>query len=306
MTRIQRPRDLEADETTLFEAVQQHMARVVERVGACPDPQTLLDARAGRLPERDAGTILAHAATCPLCQALVETLAGPASQGLDTAAARRLDARIASATSTRSTGARVLPFPLSWRGRLAGALAAAAGLLFLVWPDTSIDPTALPAASRPPRTTPVRPPSVTVLRAERLPTSGMGLAAVSWRGDAEFVRPPWAFDSVRAAFDRGAFAEAESQLVAVTTSTPALGDAWLLLGVSRLLLGRAAEAIAPLERARALLVGDAKRDAAWHLAVAQHAAGHDAEARALLAPLCGDGGARASLACLALDELRAP
>jgi hypothetical protein len=61
--------------------------------------------------------------------------------------------------------------------------------------------------------------------------------------------------------------------------------------------------MAPLERASRDLTGPARRDAAWHLAVALHAAGRDTEARALLTSLCGDRSARAPMACLALDEL---
>jgi hypothetical protein len=283
------------------------MAIAAARVGTCPDPDRLLQAHAGQMREEDASPVLAHAAACPLCQTLVEVLVDPAMEGLDTAATRRLDARIASVTTGRPAAGRVLAFRRRWRAALAAAaVTAAAVLVVLVAPDTSIDLAGLPAASPPAATWRVPRLVVPVLRAERLDTSDMGLAALSWRGDAAGA-PPWpAFDAACRAFDRGEFAEAERRLLAVTASTPALGDAWLLLGASRLLLGRGAEAIGPLARARDALRGAAQDDAAWHLAVALHGADRDTEARTLLGAMCASPSPRAPLACLAMDELARP
>jgi hypothetical protein len=306
MTNTKRPRDLEADEVATFDAVQQQMQRVAERIGACPAPDRLLDAHAGRLPEALAPTVLAHLSSCPMCQALIEALVECDGGDLRPAERHRIDARVVRATSARLARRRILPFPRDWRWRAVAAGAAAAVLVVLVTPSTSIDPTALPAVRLPAAAQRVRPPSLTILRAERLSTSDMGLAAVAWRGDAEGVPPASAFDAARAAFDDGEFAEAERRLREITVGTPALAAAWLLLGVSRLLLGQAAEAVAPLEVAYATLVGGARQDAAWHLAVALHATGRDVDARALLTPLCHGLSARGPMACLALDELRGP
>jgi hypothetical protein len=306
MTDTTRPRDLEADEAEVFDAVQREVAEVAERIGRCPAPRRLLDARAGRLTDGDANPVLAHASACPFCQALVEALAEPTSEELDTAQRRRLDARIVAATSGAGTRGRVLPFPTAWRWGALAALSAAACLMLIFNTGDWLAPGSLPASPPPPALGRLVPPSRTILLAERLETRDMGLASLSWRGDVTAAPPAPAFDAARVAFDRGEFAEAERRLGAITASTPAMADAWLLLGVSRLLLGRAPDAIAPLTRARETLVGAARDDADWHLAVALHAVGRTDEARAMLVPLCTGRAPRAPLACLALDQLQGP
>jgi hypothetical protein len=306
MTAIGRPTDLEADDALVFDAIQRQAARVAERIGPCPEPRRLLDARDGRLSDGDANPILAHASACPFCQALVEAVAEPASERLDAAQRRRLDGRIAAATSGAGTRARLLPFPAAWRWGTLAAISAAASLLLVFDTRQWLAPGSVPMVPPAPAVGRFVPPSRTILLAERLETRDMGLASLSWRGDATAAPPFPAFDAARDAFDRGDFAEAERRLDHVTGSTPALADAWLLLGVARLLLGRPADAVAPLSRAHDTLVGDARDDAGWHLAVALRTVGRAADARALLAAMCTTQSPRAAMACLARDELGGP
>jgi hypothetical protein len=302
-----RPRDLDADEAAAFAEIQRHMAPR-RPAGVCPEPGRMMAAQAGILPDAEADTILAHLAMCPACQSLIEALTDPEVGTILPEEGRRIDIRVRDATAVPARGGRVLPFRRGarWVGLTALGTAAAATLLFVVIPRRALDSLALPVVASPPALVAETPPHVSMLNAERLATSEMGLASVSWRGDASDARPVSAFDVAREAFDRGDFAEAERRLAAITDRTPRFADAWLLLGASRLLLGEAAAAIAPLERARTALVGSARDDATWHLAVALHEARRDAEARDVLSPLCADRNERASMACLALDELRAP
>ena len=300
----ERPRDLETDEAAVFDAVQEQTEAVARRLGPCPSPRQLQDAHGGRLDEAQGRSVLAHAATCPMCQALVEVAIEGMAATPDEAERRRLDARITAVTTNAGTRGRPLPFGLAWRWGAIAALSAAAALALGVLP-----PGRWRASTPLPPGPPARPaarvtlPAPTMLLAERLETRGMGLASLSWRGDA-LGAPRWpAFDAAGRAFDHGEFADAERRLAAVTASTPALGDAWLLLGVSRLLLGRPADAIAPLTRARDALRGPAREDASWHLAVALHGAGRDEEARTLLGTMCASQWTRAAMACVAMDEL---
>ena len=79
------------------------------------------------------------------------------------------------------------------------------------------------------------------------------------------------------------------------------------LGVSYLLAGRAADAVAPLDRARGLARETwLHLDASWYLAVALERVGRRDGAAAVLTELCGTGGARRQQACAALGTLLVP
>ena len=251
--------------------------------------------------------MLVHLSACPVCQTLVEALVDPALLEPREDERRRIDTRVIGSTAAATGRGRVLMFQSRSRWAAATALtAAAATLLIVVAPGTSMDPADRPTVAPRSMSSGATRPLFSILRAERLATSEMGLASVSWRGDASGRRPESPFDAARDAFDRGDFGQAEARLRVITARTPSFADAWLLLGVSRLLRGEAAGAIAPLERARAELVGLARQDAVWHLAVALHVVGRDDAAREALEPLCLDRTGRAAMACAALDELRMP
>ena len=303
---MKRPRDVEPDEAEVFAVVDQQVAGAAARIGPCPPPRRLWDAHAGRLDDTDARSTIAHAASCTMCQALLEAVDDTTSGEPDEAERRRLDTQVAAAMAT-ARGRRTRLPTLPWRWRAVAALSAAATLAWFVLPWGAWRTLTLPPPSAPPHpvaraATPVR----SVLVAERLDTRDMGLASLAWRGDATGA-PPWpAFDEARLAFDRGRFSEAQRHLAAVTARTPAFGDAWLLLGVSRLFLERPVDAVAPLTRAREVLAGTARDDATWHLAVALDGAGRDEEAHALLAAMCAGSSTRAPMACLALDDVARP
>ena len=180
-----RPRDLDADEATLFAEVQRHMAPR-RLVGVCPEPGLLMAAQAGILPDADADAILAHLSACSVCQTLVEALTDPEVGTLLPEEARRIDLRVREVTAAPASGSRVLPFRgrARWVGLTALGTAAAATFLFIVTPRGSVDPLALPSVAYPPALSAATRPQVSMLRAERLATSEMGLASVSWRGDA--------------------------------------------------------------------------------------------------------------------------
>ena len=294
-----RPADIDADELALFEHVERDLAAGAALWGACPEPSRVMAARSGEVPPVEAQPILDHVHACAVCRMLAEALDEVYAGDLHEQEIARLDRRVATAPA-----ARVLAFHRQ-RGIALTSLAAAASLGIVVLAP-SFGPVDVPAVPGVPRPAVVGVLPLPVLRAERLDTSVMGLAGVAWRGDAEGHRPTSSFDEARRAFDDGDLGSATTTLDAITRETPTFGDAWLLLGVARLGAGDAVAAVPALERARALLSADARHDAEWHLAVALHAAGRDADARAVLQPLCWGTSARAGLACLALDESRMP
>ena len=299
-----RPGDVDADEVTLFVHVERDMAARAALRGACPEPGRLMAARSGEAPPAQAQPVLDHLRACSVCQTLVDALDAAYADDLHDQEIARLDPRVAAAVIGRAPTSRVLAIRRP-RWMAPTALAAAASLAIIV-ARPSFGPVDVPPAVNvpgPPATSALR---LSVLRAERLDTSVMGLAGVAWRGDAEGHRPTSSFDDARRLYDEGDVGGATVRLDAITRQTPTFGDAWLLLGVSRLDAGDAVAAVPALERARALLSADARHDAEWHLAIALHASGCDADARAVLQPLCWGTAARAGLACLALDELQMP
>ena len=299
-----RPADIDADELALFEHVERDLAAGAALRGACPEPGRMMAARSGEVPPVEAQPILDHVRACAVCRMLAEALDEVHAGDLHEQEIARLDRRVATVITAQAPPARVLAFRRQ-RGIALTSLAAAASLgIALLAP--SFGPVDVPAVPGVPRPAVVGVLPLPVLRAERLDTSVMGLAGVTWRGDAEGHRPTSSFDEARRAFDEGDLGSATTTLDAITRETPTFGDAWLLLGMARLGAGDAVAAVPALERARALLSADARHDAEWHLAVALHAAGRDADARAVLQPLCWGTAARAGLACLALDELQMP
>jgi predicted Zn-dependent protease len=116
--------------------------------------------------------------------------------------------------------------------------------------------------------------------------------------------PPRDLVDALVTYQHGEYAKAAEQLAAVTRVHPDAPDAWLYLGVARLMADRPADAIAPLERA-ARAAADARIDAiAWYLATAEQRTGQADRARARLENLCGGTGAFHTPACDALHALR--
>src|SRR5262249_6157617 len=102
------------------------------------------------------------------------------------------------------------------------------------------------------------------------------------------------------------YGTAAQRLGEVAARYPRAVEPPLYQGVSLLMLGRASEAIAPLERALALDPSpEQRRDAEFHLALAQLHSGQD-QGRRTLKQLCAADGPYRTQSCHALDAVPSP
>jgi hypothetical protein len=190
-------------------------------------------------------------------------------------------------------------------------LAAAAVLVLAVVimrPDrdtVAVAPSA-PESAAPPAVT-VAPPSPMspVKIAFAKPDVQLSASALTWRGDPSanpFLRDlAPAFDAYRASD----YPRAVAQFDRLATVYPDAIEVRFYQGVSRLLAGDAAGAIAPLEAAARIRNATFADEVSWSLAVAQQQAGRP-EARNRFADLCRGRSAHAADACAALTALGAP
>jgi len=95
----------------------------------------------------------------------------------------------------------------------------------------------------------------------------------------------------------GQYAAAVDRLEGVARKYQDMAEPHFYLGVSRLLAGRAADAVSPLQRAQELAEDGLRDNAAWYLAVAYERAGQPQRAREQLHALCTGSGANKDRAC---------
>jgi len=276
------PADLETFERELFDAAG----------GAgCPRADLLLPALEGVLPDPLGARVRAHAAACPLCRDLVEALsAGPAAEP-DEGALDRIHGRV-------KAGRRSWLAIIRWPAVAAAALVAA-GLVFARLAPGPIETP--PVASRGGDVALPAPAFVLALSkpAVELPPEALVLRG----GDADPAVT--ALIAALEPYRRDDFAEAADRLEAVVDAYPDARHAQFYLGVSRLLAGRAAEAVGPLSRAaqRAPAGSWLRAEATWYLAVSSERDGDRGGALGALADLCGRPGPRREAACDGLRRL---
>ena len=193
----------------------------------------------------------------------------------------------------------------SWKPALMmGGLALAASLLVAVVvsrprTQTVVEPAAVPTRSEQPPV--AERPKFEISYAK--PEVKLSPAALTWRGSGavnplmEAIAP--AFDAYRA----GDYAKAVAAFDQLSTAYPTSIEVLFYQGVSRMLAGNDAAAIAPLQAAARLRSATFAEDVEWFLAVARARSG-DADAAVTFDALCGGGGAHASEACTAAAQLR--
>jgi hypothetical protein len=128
-------------------------------------------------------------------------------------------------------------------------------------------------------------------------------AALTWRSgdDNPFLRDlAPAFEAYRA----GDYPRAVAAFDRLAVTYPAAIEVLFYQGVSRMLAGDEAGAVAPLSAAAALGNPTFADDVSWFLAVAQQRSGA-AGARERFVQLCGSRGAYAQAACAAVDHIDA-
>lgn len=277
------PRDAGGDEGPWMEKWQ-------ARTG-CPPPELLLPAREGSiLPGGLEAAVRAHVAGCRLCAELAAVLDEIEAQPSDLEM-QRINRRLQH--ERRATGR-------SWRVPLAAAAAvfAIAGAGYFL--KSMESPATSPASEQT-----SAPPAVRVpVLALNAPPILLPPESLTLRGEQP-NRYGAAIQDALTPFAAGDYVEASARLQRVTTDHPRRPHAQFYLGAARLLNGAAAEAVAPLESARALAPSDSAlhAEATWYLALALERSGRAEAVVGPLNELCGGNGPRKAPACEGLRSL---
>jgi len=307
---MSQPRDWDAEEREALDGLDGELAEIRRRHQDDPSLEMLRAAEADALPPEIKARVTRHLQDSAWSRAVVDGLRETgADDHLDAASEDRLFERItrkAQATPSRAPSRR------RWSPAIAiGGLALAATLLIAVvvqrsGPDTVVPPDGASASIGVKPTivdsVPTRPDPPRIAFAK--PEVKLSPSALAWRGDAAanpFVRDlAPAIDAYRA----GDYPRAVAAFDRLSAVYPGSIEVSFYLGVSRMLAGDDAGAIAPLEAAARLDNQTFADDVAWYLAIAQQRTGHP-NARAKLADLCRGQGAHASSACAAVAQLDA-
>jgi hypothetical protein len=255
-------------------------ARARALAAPCLDEQQLVAFYSGEASEEQAEAIRDHLAECGRCL----ELARDAREFLEDA---REGPAVAPMPVAITQVSLVPPKPAPPRARPLLAAAAAVVLgVGLWWAQKT------PPAPAPPPAPTVAPPVHTfgdlpVAKAPYVRPRGAGDDIV-WRGDEPPTEAPRdAFSRAMLLYERDDFAGAERRLALVTPRDARHAEASFYRGVSLLLLGRASDAIAPLEVASRLGRGAERQDALWYLALARLKSGDTKAAVAALEAVAG-------------------
>jgi hypothetical protein len=265
----------------------------VRGVGArgCPDPALVLALEAGVLDDDVAARVRTHATSCPACRSAAANLAAVFDEGVPAATKQRLDARVAAGRPRPRRRFALWLVP-------AGGLAAAALALFNFWPH---QPPPAPPETANARATPPPVPSVFVLDRPAIPPGEIDLTLRGELTAAEVDnRAALALDQA----DTGDLEGALTALTALVRDHPPSRRTGLALGAAQLRAGRNAEAVATLDRARAIRTHPEFADEVdWFLSIALVRTGDRARARGLLEGVCQRAGARGARACAGVAEI---
>lgn len=308
---MSQPRDWDAEEREALDGLDGELAEIRRRHQDDPSLETLRAAQADALPPEVQARVTRHLQDSAWSRAIVDGLRETGAEDhLDAASEDRLFERItrkAQVTPLRAPSRR------RWAPAIAiGGLALAATLLIAVVVERSGPDIAVPpdAASASIGVKPAIVESAPVTRPEpsriafAKPEVKLSPSALAWRGDAAanpFVRDlAPAIDAYRA----GDYPRAAAAFDRLSGVYPGSIEVSFYLGVSRMLAGDDAGAIAPLEAAARLDNQTFADDVAWYLAIAQQRSGRP-NGRAKLAELCRGQGPHASSACTAVAQLDA-
>lgn len=279
--------DFEPEELAMIEELG--MTRVP---ADCPTPARLQAYAIHALPDDQIDQVTRHLAECPLCRLLAEDFARMECPDPEPEAVDKLWRRMQPALCEL----RAKPAKPRWWARVTWAMApvAAAALLVLA-AHSPVPRRRVPIAvslGDYQRAAPVEPAPIVVALEELL----------TWRGATPGAAQSETV-SAFAAYQRGDYAEATRLFGALASRDPRRHRAAFYQGVALLLAGRAAEAIAPLDRAKSLGGAAERSDAQWYLALARVHAGDPAQGRRELDELCLSGAGHAWEACQVLRRL---
>ena len=263
----------------------------------CSSPEMIRAYLEECLPEPELAGVKLHIATCAACAALSRDLKALDVSGPAPLEVGRIRARI-------GLPVQALPQPKAsaawWRPLAPWVLAAASAALVIgTWIQIGKKPRSL--AENPPlvtkKTAPIPNPIPVRPAAVRLP-----LASLVWRGDENKVADayPASLSKALESYREGNYGASVSALEEVTAKYPRRPEAQFYLGVSLLLVGRAADAIAHLENVRTAGESSVSPEIGWYLAAALENAGRKQEAEPLFRSLCNASGIHQKEACSAL------
>ena len=298
---MSQPRDdWDAEERDALDGLDGELAEIRRKHQDDPSLAMLRAADAGALPPEEQARVARHLQDSAWSRAVVDGLRDTgAVDHLDAAAEDRLLARI-----KREAQAAAMPSSRRrWAPAIAlGGLAVAATVLIAVMvspgPDMALVPDGTPA---PPIAEPARDTRLPQIAFTK-PEIKLSPSALAWRGDASanpFVRDlAPAVDAYRA----GDHAQAAAAFDRLSATYPNSIEVLFYQGVSRMLAGDDAGAIAPLEAAARLNNQTFADDVSWYLTVAQQRSGQS-DTRARFEELCRGAGAYAAEACAAVQQL---
>jgi tetratricopeptide (TPR) repeat protein len=239
--------------------------------GACLAEERIVAFYGGQLTASEEAEVRDHLATCPAClemareaRQFLQAMSGPPQAHIGPP--RRLPA----------------PWHQVYRPELfwlaASVLIALSIILWRGWRVEAPSPDVAGPSAPAPRTPPSSPENpwrhLEIAKAEYTPPAQTPDDLI-WRDEGGPSAPSKLTPFARAmrSYERGEYALAERQLERFLETDPTHAEALFYRGVSLLLIGRTADAIAPLQAATRHGPGRVREDAHWYLALAYLKAG---------------------------------
>jgi len=296
--------DWDDDEQRLRTELENELDAIRKRHAHDPPRDVLVAARAGVLPDGVQTRMSAHLEQDAWSRTIVDGFEqSGADQDVDAAFEARLLANIKQASSTKA-GPRARRRTLLAMGGLAVAATLLIGVL--VSRDQRPQNTApdSPSPSTPGSSVAV-PPAPAFQIAFTKPDVKWSAGALIWRGASS--DPPFMVDLTPAmeAYREGDDARAEQAFDRLAGKYPESIEVLFYQGVTHMLRGDFAGALAPLAAADRLKNVTFADDVTWFLGVAEQRSGQTAQSRSRLSILCDKNGSRAPEACAAVAGLDA-
>jgi tetratricopeptide (TPR) repeat protein len=236
------------------------------RAAPCLDEDQLVEFYLGRLEESRNDSIQDHLAECADCLELSKDV----RQFL-----AAMDESVDSIDAVPAGVSHESPFGLGVAPRLfllAASLAIAVGAGLWFWRASRVE--APPPQAQRPQPTPSATTTpenqwrdLQIAKAQYTPATTPRDEPLYRDDSPQAQRKPSAFAQAMQPYERNDFAEADRRLGQFTEKNPSHAAAQFYRGVSLLLLGKSAEAIAPLETAVTKGEGRMREEAHWYLAL---------------------------------------
>jgi hypothetical protein len=299
--------DWDAEERETLAGLEAELAEIRRRHQGDPSLAMLRAAAQNALPPALQARVDRHVQDSAWSRAIVDGLREAGGDvRLDADSEARLLKRINSALAAEGQASG-----RSWTSRffIGGLALAATALVALVVPRAPVpvpadDSASQTAASSPATSVAAETPAPPFQVAYTKPPIKLSSSALTWRGTTpakpfvETLAP--AFEAYRA----GHYSLAVAEFDRLAAVYPGSIDVLFYQGISRMLAGDDAGAIAPLEAAGRIRSTTFDEDVRWYLAVARQRSG-DPAGPAAFSSICDGGSAHAGAACAALRQLNA-